>query len=192
MLGDMLEYELPEVTAVRHVREHVLWLRFSDGIEGEVDLSDGLRGPIFEALRDPARFAEVAVEHGTIAWSNGADWAPETLYDRLRAAIGLDTPSFGDARRDESAYIAGMPEVSRFYGIVIRMLANEHAPPHFHATYGEYHVSMTIEDGVVTGRFPTRALRLVAEWGELHRDELLENWSRLRNGETPEPIAPLA
>jgi hypothetical protein len=51
---------------------------------------------------------------------------------------------------------------------------------------------MTIEDGVVTGRFPARALRLVAEWGELHRDELLENWSRLRNGETPEPIAPLA
>jgi Domain of unknown function (DUF4160)/Protein of unknown function (DUF2442) len=192
MLGDMLEYELPEVTAVRHVKEHVLWLRFSDGIEGEVDLSDGLRGPIFEPLRDPARFAEVAAEHGTIAWPNGADWAAETLYDRLRAAIGLDTPSFGDARRDEPAYIAGMPEVSRFYGIIIRMLANQHSPPHFHATYGEHHVSMTIEDGVVTGRFPARALRLVAEWGELHRDELLENWSRLRSGETPEPIAPLA
>jgi hypothetical protein len=58
MLGDMLEYEFPEVTAVRHVKEHVLWLRFSDGIEGEVDLSDGLRGPIFEPLRDPARFAD--------------------------------------------------------------------------------------------------------------------------------------
>jgi hypothetical protein len=186
-----LEYEFPEVTAVRHVREHVLWVRFSDGTEGEVDLGDGLRGPIFEALRDPARFAQVAIENGTIVWPNGADWAPETLYDRVRAANGLEPRSFDDARRDESAYIARMPEVSRFYGIIIRMLANEHAPPHFHATYGEYQVSVTIHDGVVTGRFPARALRLVVEWSELHRDELLENWSRLRNGDAPEPIPPL-
>jgi hypothetical protein len=55
------------------------------------------------------------------------------------------------------------------------MLANEPTPPHFHATYGEYYVSVTIENGVVTGRFATQALRLVVEWGELHRDELLEN-----------------
>jgi len=191
----MLEYELPEVTAVRHVREHVLWLRFTDGTEGEVDLSDGLRGPsgpMFEALRDPTQFARVAIEYGTIVWSNGADWAPETLYDRVRAANGVEPRSFGDARRDEWAYSAGMPEVSRFYGIVVRMLANEHAPPHFRATYGEYQVSVTIHDGIITGRFPARALRLVAEWSELHRDELLENWSRLRNGDAPEPIAPLS
>jgi len=188
----MLEYELPQVTAVRHVREHVLWLRFTDGIEGEVDLSDGLRGPMFEALRDPTQFARVAIEYGTIVWSNGADWAPETLYDRVRAANGVEPRSFGAARGDEWAYIAGMPEVSRFDGIVIRMLAKEHAPPHFHATYGEYQVRVTIHDGIVTGRFPARALRLVVEWSELHRDELLENWSRLRNGDAPEPIAPLS
>jgi len=187
----MLEYELPAVTAVRHVREHVLWIRFADGTEGEVDLSNGLRGPIFESLRDPAKFAEVTIEHGTIAWPNGADWAPETLYDRVRAAIGFEPRSFDDARRIHSAYLAGMPELSRFYGIVIRMLANEHAPAHFHATYGEYDVSVTIHDGVATGRFPTRALRLVTEWAELRRDELLENWQRLREGRSPERIAPL-
>jgi len=96
----MLEYELPEVTALRHVREHVLWLRFTDGTEGEVDLSDGLRGPMFEALRDPTQFARVAIEYGTIVWSNGADWAPETLYDRVRAANGVEPRSFGDARRE--------------------------------------------------------------------------------------------
>ena len=84
-----------------------------------------------------------------------------------------------------------MPEISRFFGIVIRMLANDHAPPHFHASYGDYEATITILDGLVTGHFPGRALRLVLEWHEMHRDELLENWNRLRDGQSPRTIEPL-
>jgi hypothetical protein len=85
-----------------------------------------------------------------------------------------------------------MPEISRFFGIVIRMLANDHAPPHFHAEYGEYEVAITIRDGVAAGRFPVRALRLVLEWRDLHQDQLIANWDRLRRGEPPQPIEPLS
>jgi hypothetical protein len=70
-----------------------------------------------------------------------------------------------------------MPELSRFLGIVIAMYYRDHAPPHFHAVYGEFEVTMEIETGKVTGAFPKRALAHVREWRELHRDELLEAWS---------------
>jgi hypothetical protein len=151
------------VVAVRYVREHNRWIRFADDVAGEVDLSNGLRGEMFEPLRDPARFAEVSIEYNTLAWPDGADWAPETLYERVRAENGRASRSIGNAPEQESAYVVGMPEISRFFGIVVRMLANEHAPSHFRATYGAYEISVTIGDGVVTGRFPARALRLVLE-----------------------------
>ncbi len=69
-----------------------------------------------------------------------------------------------------------MPEISRFLGIIIAMFYKDHVPPHFHAIYGEYEITVEIESGVINGRFPRRALRLVLEWLELHKDELLENW----------------
>lgn len=69
-----------------------------------------------------------------------------------------------------------MPELSRFLGIVIGMFHREHGPPHFHANYGEYEITVNILTGVVSGRFPRRALRHVLEWYELHQRELLENW----------------
>ena len=72
------------------------------------------------------------------------------------------------------------------------MLANDHAPPHFHAHYAEYEVTVTIRDGVVTGTFPGRALRLVLEWRDLHLEELMANWDRLAAGQTPQPIPPLS
>lgn len=56
-----------------------------------------------------------------------------------------------------------MPEISRFLGIVIAILFREHNPPNFHASYGSYDVTVGILDGVVTGSFPKRALRLVLE-----------------------------
>lgn len=68
-----------------------------------------------------------------------------------------------------------MPEVSRFLGIIIRMYYRDHAPPHFHAEYGEYEVTIDILTGVITGHFPKRALRAVLEWYELHKDELLQD-----------------
>jgi len=69
-----------------------------------------------------------------------------------------------------------MPEISRFLGIVIGMFYREHGPPHFHAVYGEYEITVDIETGVVHGSFPKRALRLVLEWLDMHKSELLENW----------------
>lgn len=84
-----------------------------------------------------------------------------------------------------------MPEISRFYGIIIYMYISEHNPPHFHVFYNGYKAEITIEDGVVTGSLPRRALRLVYEWLDGHRAELLDNWSRLREGEKPRKIEPL-
>ena len=66
-----------------------------------------------------------------------------------------------------------MPEISKFYGIIIYMYIDDHNPPHFHVWYDDYEAEITIKDGVVTGSLPRRALRLVYEWLDLHRDELM-------------------
>ncbi len=84
-----------------------------------------------------------------------------------------------------------MPVISRFLGIAIAILYRDHDPPHFHATYGEYEITVAIRDGVVTGRFPRRALVHVLEWRELHAAELMANWERARAREPLLPIAPL-
>lgn len=84
-----------------------------------------------------------------------------------------------------------MPQISFFYGIIILMNYSDHAPAHFHAWYGEYKVIVSIKDGVVKGEMPARALKMVFEWLDQHRDELMDNWDRARNGETLEKITPL-
>ena len=71
-----------------------------------------------------------------------------------------------------------MPEISKFYGIIIYMYIDDHNPPHFHVWYDDYQAEITIKEGIVRGEMPRRALRLVFEWLDLHRDELLENWER--------------
>jgi hypothetical protein len=74
--------ELIAIVEARHVRDHVLWLRFTDGRSGEVDLTGRLRGSVFEPLREVKFFAQVRVdpELHTVAWPNGADLAPEYLH----------------------------------------------------------------------------------------------------------------
>ena len=84
-----------------------------------------------------------------------------------------------------------MPEISRFLGIVITMFYREHGPPHFHASYGEYNIVVSILDGIVSGAFPRRALRLVLEWFELHKAELEENWELAQQRKPLKRIAPL-
>lgn len=74
--------ELAYVVAARHLGGHRVWLRFDDGLEGEVDLADSLRGPIFEPLKDPAYFSAFQLDR-TLVWPNGADFAPESLYRRV-------------------------------------------------------------------------------------------------------------
>ena len=71
------------------------------------------------------------------------------------------------------------------------MYWDDHAPPHFHAKYGEYQVTVNIITGVVEGKFPRRALRHVLEWHELHQKELVENWQRCQNREALRSIDPL-
>lgn len=84
-----------------------------------------------------------------------------------------------------------MPVISRFLGIVIMMYWNDHNPPHFHAKYGEFEAIISIEEGIIDGNLPKRALKLVLEWLRLHEKELMENWKRAQIGEPLKPIEPL-
>lgn len=85
-----------------------------------------------------------------------------------------------------------MPEISRFFGVSIRMYFDDHNPPHFHAIYAEAEAEFGIEPlSVLCGRFPRRALGMVLEWAAMHQHELLANWERLHNDEKPQPIDPL-
>jgi hypothetical protein len=85
-----------------------------------------------------------------------------------------------------------MPEISRFFGIVIRMYYDEHNPPHFHALYSEHEVEIGIDPiAVREGRLPGRALALVIEWAAIHQVELLQDWELMRHDAPPRKIAPL-
>ena len=75
--------------------------------------------------------------------------------------------------------------------IVIGIFPRDHPPPHFHAVYGEYQITIDIKTGVVSGVFPRRSLRHVLEWFELHQDELLEDWTLVQAGHPPKKIDPL-
>jgi hypothetical protein len=86
----------------------------------------------------------------------------------------------------------GMPEISRFLGIVIRMHFLDHAPPHFHAHYGGRKASVRISPPeILAGTLPPRVLALVQEWATLHEAELQANWRRLQTEVPPARIAPL-
>ena len=88
-----------------------------------------------------------------------------------------------------------MPEISRFYGIVVAMFFNEQqhgGKPHFHATYAGHDVSIGIESlDILAGTFPTSGLRLLKEWANVHREELMDNWERARRGDRLARIEPL-
>ena len=85
-----------------------------------------------------------------------------------------------------------MPTLSVFFGIVIRMYFDDHPPPHFHAVYAEYEAKIAIDAlEVIEGWLPRRALGLVLDWAELHREELRDNWSRGREHHPLNPIPPL-
>ena len=70
-----------------------------------------------------------------------------------------------------------MPEISRFFGISIKMFFGDHVPPHFHAEYGDYKAQVNIRSHVIiAGDLPPRVLGMVVEWASLHQDELFELW----------------
>lgn len=85
-----------------------------------------------------------------------------------------------------------MPELCRFYGIIIRMYFMDHNPPHFHAEYQGQRAEFDIRTlELIAGSLPGRARALVLEWASMHRAELLANWNRAVEGEPPSPIDPL-
>ncbi len=88
-----------------------------------------------------------------------------------------------------------MPRISRFYGVVIAMYYDEghHRRPHFHATYSGRDASIAIDTlELLAGSLPRRAASLVKEWGQLHREELMDNWYRARDELPLRAIDPLA
>ena len=85
-----------------------------------------------------------------------------------------------------------MPEISRFFGIVIRMYFYDHDPPHFHAASMGTEAQILIRPvGLLGGELPPGTLALVVDWATLHQAELEENWRRLHDDEPPMRIAPL-
>jgi hypothetical protein len=85
-----------------------------------------------------------------------------------------------------------MPELSRFYGIVIKMYFGDHRPPHFHAEYGEFEAIVGIETlAFVAGRLPPRAMGLVSEWASIHQAELAAAWEQAVTLRSPGTIEPL-
>lgn len=89
-----------------------------------------------------------------------------------------------------------MPELSRFFGIIVRMFpeaGGQHHIAHFHAYWQDEVAIISIDPiDVLAGSLPTRQRRLVEAWAELHQHELLDDWNRLQQGQRPMPIAPLA
>ena len=88
--------------------------------------------------------------------------------------------------------LLALPTISRFYGIVIAMYFGDHPPPHFHARYAGQKARIDIASGEpIDSQLPPRALRLIREWSDLHRDELKADWRRAEAELPLEPIAPL-
>ncbi len=86
-----------------------------------------------------------------------------------------------------------MPEISRFFGIVIKMFFDDHNPPHFHAVYGEHVALIEIRNlSVFSGSLPPRVMGLVTEWATIHQQELFDDWDRAQTQQDLLKIAPLS
>jgi hypothetical protein len=85
-----------------------------------------------------------------------------------------------------------MPQISSFLGVIIKMFYQDHNPPHFHASYGEYECIFDIEENeIIGGYLPPRVLLLVKEWASIHKMGLLLNWGKARNLEVLSALPPL-
>lgn len=85
-----------------------------------------------------------------------------------------------------------MPEISRFFGIIIRMYFDDHDPPHFHAIYGDTEALVGIDPiRLLHSDLSSRAASMVIEWAALHQQELMQNWESLREERPARKLAPL-
>ena len=84
-----------------------------------------------------------------------------------------------------------MPTISMFYGILVRMYYDDHNPPHFHAFYGNYKATFSLDGELIDGQMPSKQNKLIIAWAVIHKEELLANWELAKNGETLFNITPL-
>lgn len=84
-----------------------------------------------------------------------------------------------------------MPEISRFFGIIICLYWRDHNPPHIHISYGNYTCSISVMDRIVNGQAPAKVIAKVTEWLDLHEAEVLRLWEKAQNGEKLDKIEPL-
>jgi len=112
-------------------------------------------------------------------------------HPKMRKLKKVETIRINDYHHSATEGSENMPEISRFFGIIIKMLFNDHKPPHFHAEYGEYRIAIRISDlSILKGSFPPKALALIVEWAALHKEELIREWEASKNGNMFK-IAPL-
>lgn len=99
-------WDMNDVIRVEYRGEYRYYISFDDGVEGEIDFSEYLsQGPIFEGLKDMTIFSQARVEGGAIGWPNGADVAPETLYEKILGAKKSPLP--GERKAALQEYPAG-------------------------------------------------------------------------------------
>ncbi len=84
-----------------------------------------------------------------------------------------------------------MPEISRFYGIIISLFWRDHNPPHIHFSYGDFECTISVIDRIVQGCAPSKVIVKVNEWMDLHEQEILSLWEKAQRGEELNRIAPL-
>ncbi|NCS76745.1 MAG: DUF4160 domain-containing protein [Microcystis aeruginosa K13-07] len=79
-----------------------------------------------------------------------------------------------------------MPEITRFYGIIIKLFFADHPPPHFHAIYGDYNALFNLETlEIIEGDLPNRATKMVVEWATIYQPELLKMWNNQEFNKLP-------
>jgi len=149
--------------------------------------------------RDARRFPErgSTKKRGRPAHIDGTRWPgrPSSLRQPTaeKSASSMNLSFTG--KRIHFNYLGAMPELSRFYGIVVRMFiepSGKHNEPHFHAYYQEHSAVVGIASvSMLAGSLPRKQQRLVEAWAELHQEELLADWHLLLAGQTIEPIKPL-
>lgn len=84
-----------------------------------------------------------------------------------------------------------MPEISRFYGIIISLFWRDHNPPHVHFSYQDYECSISVLERIVDGKAPAKVIAKVNEWIDLHESEILTLWEKAQKGEQIGRIEPL-
>jgi hypothetical protein len=185
-------YELFEVVDVKVIQDFKLYLKFDDGISGELDLYSLLTfNGVFKPLKNPENFAKVELKNGSVWWPGDVDVSPDTLHDWM-LEFGTNLKQKKKVRKLKIKL--AMPNISRFYGVTISMWYDEkkHNLAYFHANYENKNASIAIGTWkVVAGEIPTNLLKYVIQWAKLHQKELEDNWDLCKQRKNPKPIKPL-